>query len=398
MILAASYQSILNPTDLPWQQCWSWAYPTHPFQLVGPKSLLPLGPLPPLTTTMAFVHEDDFDDGASDATLDVDLFLGDPDKLHILAGVPLERMADLDFESCSSDSEAEGEEDVDNTLPSTSTRSRLSTYKSFETDESPESPLTPLARSHRTLTTTLNASNTLEEHEHAVLKGLAEMSPLLEGLMPGQSLLSDTNSLHCGNQPVVIRRLTSQREASIFKFLDEEPRKEDPWNPSVHLLAAFNSDDSSTSHAEQKSFVVFESLIAYDTPPFETVLEALNFLQQVIQWSVFLHENGIIHGAIKSENIMMQIGDAPFNGHWSRTSWDVRYYLTDFSPAAFVKDAQQDLYFSDLEDLRHTINGMFGKQIPELSFLQTATSAAQALDDFNRMRQAITPERLSDHL
>lgn len=80
--------------------------------------------LSPHSTTMPLnipsKSGDEFDDGASDTTLDVDDVLGDPNDLSPLSGVPLKRMMDVVYDAndyyndqCSWRDEKEGVEEVE---------------------------------------------------------------------------------------------------------------------------------------------------------------------------------------------------------------------------------------------------------------------------------------------
>ncbi|KAG5715483.1 hypothetical protein E4T56_gene12734, partial [Termitomyces sp. T112] len=152
---------------------------------------------------------------------------------------------------------------------------------------------------------------------------------------------------------VVLKRVDTERyenEISILNHLSSEPFTSDPRNHCVPILEIINPPEG--SHI---AFVVMPYLFKVDFPPFETIGEAIGFFKQVFEGLLYMHENHIIHGDCKSNNVMADTAclfDSPphpskkymkrdFSGmvskQTSRTLKPVKYYLIDFGLAEIYR-------------------------------------------------------------
>jgi len=134
----------------------------------------------------------------------------------------------------------------------------------------------------------------------------------------------------------------------------------DPWNPSPPLLSIVNDDENS-----DEPLAIFDPLVEYSSKPFATVEEVLDFVMQLLQGLVFLHENRVVHGDIHGDIVMM---DKPSSQETqgSRTRC-VRYYLVDYTHASIVDGEDEHVFQEDLKDLGIMIDRALGNIVPELS-------------------------------
>ncbi|KAA1478170.1 hypothetical protein DENSPDRAFT_845355 [Dentipellis sp. KUC8613] len=130
-------------------------------------------------------------------------------------------------------------------------------------------------------------------------------------------------------------------ELDVALFFSSEPRRSDPRNHCVPVLDWWRVSE------ERTSYIVMPLLREYDSPPFITVGEAVDFFGQIMEGLAFMHEHNTAHRDCCSANIMMDPtkmypksfhpiktdknrdlrGKAP---HTTRTDCAPRYYLIDF--------------------------------------------------------------------
>ncbi|KAG5732433.1 hypothetical protein E4T56_gene8384, partial [Termitomyces sp. T112] len=110
-----------------------------------------------------------------------------------------------------------------------------------------------------------------------------------------------------------------------------------------------------TIYLQSSNSLLMPYLFKVDFPPFETIGEAIGFFKQVFEGLLYMHENHIIHGDCKSNNVMADTAclfDSPphpskkymkrdFSGmvskQTSRTLKPVKYYLIDFGLAEIYR-------------------------------------------------------------
>ncbi|KIO23719.1 hypothetical protein M407DRAFT_48980, partial [Tulasnella calospora MUT 4182] len=136
---------------------------------------------------------------------------------------------------------------------------------------------------------------------------------------------------------------SSSSEAFIARFLSSELLRNDPRNHAVPVLDVFPDplDD-------KKVLLVFPLLRHVQKPPFLSIPEALDLIEQTLEGLVFLHEHEVAHRDCALGNIMMDARAMyPVPWHPQSPSLDqgnrmimniksrtdvggVRYFFTDF--------------------------------------------------------------------
>ncbi|KNZ77211.1 hypothetical protein J132_06206 [Termitomyces sp. J132] len=145
---------------------------------------------------------------------------------------------------------------------------------------------------------------------------------------------------------VVLKRLDieiHENEIAMIKHLSSQTFSSNPRNHCVPILEVINPPEGSHT-----AFLVMPCLFDVDFPSFETMGEAVGFFKQVFEGLLYMHENHIVHGDCKSDNIMADTAclfDSPphpwkrrmkrdFSGRvsnpTSRTLKPVKYFLLDF--------------------------------------------------------------------
>ncbi|KAL5530908.1 hypothetical protein ACEPAG_3784 [Sanghuangporus baumii] len=163
--------------------------------------------------------------------------------------------------------------------------------------------------------------------------------------------------------------LKGSKELEIARFFSSEDMSRDPRNHCVPVLDVFSEEGSPLE------FMVMPLLTLYQDPPFSTLDEALDFMKQLLEGLVFMHEHGAAHRDCSSNNIMMD-GDPlyPKGFHPSlpmldasgkkarprrrRNAHGVKYYFVDFGISS---------QFDGTEETR-LVTGRDGldKDVPEL--------------------------------
>ncbi|KIP02951.1 hypothetical protein PHLGIDRAFT_37667 [Phlebiopsis gigantea 11061_1 CR5-6] len=103
---------------------------------------------------------------------------------------------------------------------------------------------------------------------------------------------------------VYIKRVGSQKdELKIALSLGLDEQREDGRNHCVPILDHFpDADDAFT-------YIVMPFLRPVDEPPFETVENVVEFVDQLLEGLVFMHERGVAHRDCAMPNIMMDADD-----------------------------------------------------------------------------------------
>ncbi|KAF8059525.1 hypothetical protein FPV67DRAFT_1426286 [Lyophyllum atratum] len=174
---------------------------------------------------------------------------------------------------------------------------------------------------------------------------------------------------------VILKRVNVSRfpkEITVGKHFSSEPLSSNPKNHCVPIL-----DVISPSEGSNIAFMVMPLLLRTKFVPFETIGEAVDFFRQIFEGLLFMHENHVVHGDCKYNNIMadtLRLFSSPphpsrprmkrdFSGRTakpaSRTAKPVKYYLLDFDLSNIYRP----------EDAPHLETPPWGgdKTVPEFS-------------------------------
>jgi len=131
-------------------------------------------------------------------------------------------------------------------------------------------------------------------------------------------------------------------EVDIGRMFSSEPIASDSRNHCIPIYEVLRVPDD-----DDLVLLVMPMLHAYDTIPFVTIGEAVEFIRQIFEGLQFMHSHQIAHRDCKYNNIMMDAKDLylhpphpvahnmrrDFSGpvkHTTRTRRPVKYYLIDF--------------------------------------------------------------------
>jgi len=167
-------------------------------------------------------------------------------------------------------------------------------------------------------------------------------------LSPSRPSLMDARRIS-DNAMVYIKRMkTDCNEVKIATFLTSGAISQDPRNHCVPILDVFQDSDDSTL-----TYVVMPFLRGMDSPPFSLVVEVMDFIDQILEGLVFLHEVGVAHRDCSRKNILMD-GNAMFPSgfhpvrdmalpdysdrapYYLRSEVPVKYYYVDFGISVFI--------------------------------------------------------------
>ncbi|KAJ7032331.1 hypothetical protein C8F04DRAFT_1221938 [Mycena alexandri] len=166
--------------------------------------------------------------------------------------------------------------------------------------------------------------------------------------------------------------LTVSGEERIMLLLNSEPLASHPDNPCPKLY-----DILTVPGDDNQKLLVLPFLRRFDSPPFETVGEVMDFCRQALHGLRFLHEHDIAHRDPHYMNIMLDptsmYPNGFYTGHpsydcyaadlsiraqvFTRTQRPSRYYWIDYGLA--------DVFRSDRADLRVPYVRGGDKDIPE---------------------------------
>ncbi|KAL6306741.1 hypothetical protein BKA93DRAFT_772601 [Sparassis latifolia] len=152
----------------------------------------------------------------------------------------------------------------------------------------------------------------------------------------------------CDGAPVYIKRVkTGDNESQIATMFSAPRLRTDPNNHCVPILEVFQDADDKTI-----SYMVMPCLRFIDRPPFERVIDVVDFVDQLLEGLVFMHQNGVAHRDCAYNNIMMDAsmlyphGFHPirglrlpdgitFNKPLSRAGKPIKYYYVDFGISVY---------------------------------------------------------------
>ncbi|GBE79195.1 hypothetical protein SCP_0203920 [Sparassis crispa] len=160
---------------------------------------------------------------------------------------------------------------------------------------------------------------------------------------------------------VYIKRVrTGDNESQIATRLSSAPLRDDPRNHCVPILHIFRDADD-----ESIFYMVMPFLRLINRPPFETIENVVDFIDQVLEGLVFLHQQGVAHRDCTFMNIMMDANSLyPQGFHpvrtfclpdgnmmaWPlpRTDKPIKYYFIDFGISVdFPPDATSRLVLGE---------------------------------------------------
>ncbi|KAF8486596.1 hypothetical protein JB92DRAFT_3148564 [Gautieria morchelliformis] len=157
--------------------------------------------------------------------------------------------------------------------------------------------------------------------------------------------------------PLLVRHLPSTvtygRELALWRYLNDAPLRRDPWNPSPPVLSIIERElpistaeclsQTEADSGEDAAYIVMDRLYRLQDNPLKSVGDWIDFIRQLLQGLVFLHEHNIagVSYPLVDETwppaFMMDIGLAPPQTHFSRVDFPVKYYLLDFSRAVRLR-------------------------------------------------------------
>ncbi|KAF6743542.1 hypothetical protein DFP72DRAFT_827633 [Ephemerocybe angulata] len=147
---------------------------------------------------------------------------------------------------------------------------------------------------------------------------------------------------------VVLKPINIQKspgEVRVLNMLSKEPLKSQRENHTVPILAVLCPPDDELN----TRILVMPLLRRFNDPPFETMGEALHFIDSFLTGLDFMHRSNIAHGSICTFNLMMDATDmypdgfsatwhgmkkdwsGPVHNKYTRTEKPPKYYLIDFS-------------------------------------------------------------------
>ncbi|KAI0310990.1 hypothetical protein OF83DRAFT_1088003 [Amylostereum chailletii] len=190
--------------------------------------------------------------------------------------------------------------------------------------------------------------------------------------LPARTHLVDATAIASGKLVYIKRIQTGDLESSIAVMLSNAALRADPRNHSVPVLDVFQDDED-----PRISYMVMPFLRRMDSPEFETVGEVVDFVDQILEGLLFLHENGVAHRDCARPNLMMdadRMYPSAFHplkdrfllddittptSYIPRSQTVVKYYFVDFGISSYIpSNSEEKLVF-----------GVLGRdqEVPELS-------------------------------
>ncbi|KIP07951.1 hypothetical protein PHLGIDRAFT_404324 [Phlebiopsis gigantea 11061_1 CR5-6] len=207
-----------------------------------------------------------------------------------------------------------------------------------------------------------------------------------------------------GSLVSIKRAETGSEDITLAQMLHSDALKDDPRNHSVPVLDVIPDTDEPSI-----TYLVMPFLRLMDDPPFETVGEVVDFIDQILDGLVFMHEHGVAHRDCSLKNIMMDASHLYPKGfhpvsidslpdvsklapHIPRRQASVKYYFIDFGlsvhvpddasnklvtgrlgrdrdPPELHSDAPYDPFKLDIFIIGNTLRNEFQKQYSNLDFL-----------------------------
>ncbi|OCH90630.1 hypothetical protein OBBRIDRAFT_825818 [Obba rivulosa] len=188
---------------------------------------------------------------------------------------------------------------------------------------------------------------------------------------PGREHLIDARRVSDESLVYIKRVKTGDLESKLATYLSSEALRSDPRNHCIPILELFEDPDDPTI-----SYMVMPFLRPIHEPPFELVNEVVDFIEQILEGLVFLHDHGVAHRDCAPKNLMMA-ADAmyPLGFHpilsrrlpdgkttapyLPRSAVGVKYYYIDFGISAYIPPDKRP----------KLVTGFLGRdrEVPELS-------------------------------
>ncbi|KAL6306698.1 hypothetical protein BKA93DRAFT_728769 [Sparassis latifolia] len=167
-------------------------------------------------------------------------------------------------------------------------------------------------------------------------------------VLPARQHLTDATRIADGKLVYIKRVKTGDNESQLATMLSSESLRKDPRNKCVPILDLFqDSDDPSIS------YMVMPFLRLVDDPLFTIVEDVVDFVDQILEGLVFLHEVGVAHRDCSYKNVMMDASAMYPHGHHpvkdmclpdgeteaiflSRSSVPIKYYYVDFGISVHI--------------------------------------------------------------
>lgn len=229
---------------------------------------------------------------------------------------------------------------------------------------------------------------------------------------------------------------TDSEELKILRLLQSLPS--DPMNHCVPLLDYFADAGN-----PELSFIVMPYLQFMEEPPFETVANVVDFVDQMLDGLTFLHAHGVAHRDCSQANIMIDpepiypSGFHPvsrtrlpdlsgFATNLSRTEVTLKYYYIDFGISVYIppestqrlvvgedgrdqdppelsEDVPYDPFKLDVFIIGNMFHNEFVQNFSNVSFLEpliktmktadpsSRPTAEQALQYWHEIRRGLSP-------
>ncbi|VDB85818.1 unnamed protein product [Peniophora sp. CBMAI 1063] len=189
--------------------------------------------------------------------------------------------------------------------------------------------------------------------------------------LPARANLVDATRVSDGKLVYIKRVPTGGLEPSIATALSSEDMRLDSRNHSVPVLDLFVDEEN-----PETSYMVMPFLRYFNSPEFRTVGDVVDFVDQILEGLVFMHEQGVAHRDCSMPNILMDAESLfPRGFHpvhtsllpdakspaWplTRSQIGVRYYYVDYGISSYFPVGQA----------RQLVTGDLGRdqEVPELS-------------------------------
>lgn len=149
-------------------------------------------------------------------------------------------------------------------------------------------------------------------------------------------------------------------ESRIAQMLSTKELRADPRNHCVPIIEVIDDPGD-----DRKSYMVMPLLRNADSPPFQYVKEIVDFVDQVLEGLVFLHEKGVAHRDCVMHNFLMD-GDAmypegfhpvkfaykrDYSGYATyipRSVAGVRYYFADFGISTHIPEGAREKFVTGI--------------------------------------------------
>ncbi|KAL6306695.1 hypothetical protein BKA93DRAFT_912475 [Sparassis latifolia] len=166
--------------------------------------------------------------------------------------------------------------------------------------------------------------------------------------LPARPHLIDATRISDGKMVYVKRVQSGDNESRIATMLSSETLLKDPRNKCVPIVDLFEDSDDPTI-----SYMVMPFLRLVNDPPFAIVDDVADFVEQMLEGLVFLHEVGVAHRDCSYKNVMMDAsamyphgfhpakdtflpdGETPAKP-LARSSVSIIYYYVDFGISVHI--------------------------------------------------------------